>query len=150
MDESVKVIVLERAPTAHADGSVPGTLHVGDTSFPTIERGGGYVTLKIGDYVMEHSWKKTGRRVKCLRPVQKEIDTILIHDARYDSSTELKGCISPGMAKKPFPGQGILDAEGAMNKLWKLLGGYVPGRRVTLHVLNNVIYSKKRSKSFEV
>ena len=138
MTEKVKLIVLKRDLEAHRDGSIPGTLYVGDHKFPTIERGGGYVNLKVGDYVMEHSVKNTGRPVKCLRPIEKEVDTLLIHDAFKDSSLQLQGCVAPGMAKKPPPGVGILRSAKAMELLWTLLGGWEKGKQVTLHVLNNV------------
>ena len=148
MATEIKLIILEREPKAHADGSVPGILHVGDRAFPTIERGGTYVSLKTGDYRMEHSWKQSGRRVKCLRPIEpnkaflrkkeKSVESILIHDAFKDNSTELEGCISPGMRKKPGRGMGILDAAEAMEEIWELLGGFREGTEITLHVLNNV------------
>lgn len=138
MVEEIKTIILERESVAYHDGSVPGTLYVGDRQFPTIERGGGYVNLKIGDYVMEHSEKISGRRIKCLRPVELELQTILIHAAYKDSSTNLEGCISPGMKKKPNPGMGILQADLAMEEIWKLLGAWKAGKKITLHVANNV------------
>jgi len=138
MAEEISLIVLERERKAYADGSIPGTLHVGTKKFPTIERGGGYVNLKIGDYEMEHSVKNTGRKVKCLRPVEAEVQTILIHDAKGDNSNNLAGCISPGLVKKPSPGMGIKHAALAMQEIWKLLGGWKRGKRVTLHVASNV------------
>lgn len=148
MEEEIKLILLEREPKAYADGSVPGTLYVGAQRFPTIERGGAYASLKTGDYRMVHSRKHTGRKVKCLRPIEenkaylkkneKSVESVLIHDAYLDSSHNLKGCISPGMVKKPGSGMGILYAKEAMKEIWKLLGKFREGKQITLHVLNNV------------
>ncbi|MFQ5504092.1 MAG: hypothetical protein ACE5F1_04740 [Planctomycetota bacterium] len=159
MTEAIKLIVLEREPKAYADGSVPGILHVGPESFPTIERGQGYVSLKIGDYVMVHSWKWTGRRVKCLRPVEplkrfarkgeKTIETILIHDAKNDDSLQLSGCISPGMVKKGGRGMGIRRAAEAMERIWELLGGFHEGKRVTLHVASNVPHELRTKETWD-
>jgi hypothetical protein len=137
MAKEIELIILERAGKAYPDGSTPGTLHVGDRKFPTIERGGGYVNLKVGDYVMEHSRKRTGRPIRCLRPVESTIEAILIHAAYKDNSEQLEGCVSPGMMKKPPPGMGILQADAAMEEIWKLLGGWKEGKKVTLHVANN-------------
>lgn len=87
-----------REPTAYRDGSVPGWLEVGTMAlmspiepnagiqslvdrmpanvrnskrlFPTIERGGRHISLKIGQYKMMHSKKKRepppGGMINCL------------------------------------------------------------------------------------
>lgn len=149
MAAEIRPIVLKREPVAYPDGSVPGTLTVGDHQFPTIERGHGYTSLRVGDYKMVHSWKGGKRSVKCLRPVEenkaylrngeKSVERVLIHDAYRDSSTELEGCISPGISKKPGRGMGIQKAAQAMEKIWELLGGFESEKKtVTLHVINNV------------
>lgn len=147
MAGAINLIILKRDPNPHADGSIPGTLYVGDKEYPTIERGQGYTTLKIGDYRMEHSWKNTGRRIRCLRPVEdniahlrakeKSVTSVLIHAAYKDSSLKLEGCVSPGMKKKPDGGMGILDADEAMDEIFELLGGFQEGKTVVLHVANN-------------
>lgn len=130
-------ISFEREAAANKDGSVFGTLTVGAKKFPTIERGKNFVNLKQGSYVMKHSTKVTGRKVKCLRPEIVQITTLLIHDALGDSSNNLEGCIAPGMEKKPT-NMGILRSAAAMEEIWKLLGGFEEGKKVTLNVLNNV------------
>jgi uncharacterized protein DUF5675 len=154
MAAEIKVIVLKREPTAYADGSVPGTLTVGDREFPTIERGGGYTALKVGDYLMKHSWKPRGEgRIPCLQPVEeniaflrenpktrkpeKNVTAVLIHAAYDNKSTYLEGCISPGTEKKPGRGMGILNSDAAMNEIFELLGKFGEGKTVILHVLNN-------------
>ena len=98
---------LWRDKEANRDGSVRGVLWVMERFstggrgmvglYTTIEPGGGYVNLKVGDYMMEHSMKITGRQVKCLRPVESAIEPILIHDAWRDDPKQLTGCIAPGM-----------------------------------------------------
>ncbi|MEO0820751.1 MAG: DUF5675 family protein [Pseudomonadota bacterium] len=162
------ILNLWREPKAHRDGSVPGWLEIGTMAlmppiaaesklqsvthlmppqirtstrlFPTIERGNGYVNLKIGQYALKHSKKKRGKgTIDCLQVVEhKAIDQILIHDALRDSSTTLEGCIGPGLTRKPSPGQGILDSAEAMKEIFKLLGGYSLGTRATLNVWSNV------------
>src|SRR5688572_8539121 len=54
-------------------------------------------SLRVGTYKMIHDLKRTGRKVQCLRPVEKAIEYILIHDAYDDDPNELKGCIAPGI-----------------------------------------------------
>ncbi|MBI3469694.1 MAG: hypothetical protein HY000_42390, partial [Planctomycetes bacterium] len=115
----------------------PGKFQVGLHTFPTIERGVKYVNFKKGDYVMVHSWKRTKRIIKCLRPVIKQIDTLLIHDALYDSGDNLTGCVAPGMEKRQ-DAEGIMRSASAMEEIWKLLGGFEEGKQCTLHVVNNV------------
>lgn len=167
---NASVLNFWRENRAHPDGSVPGYLSIGAAClfppidlnvpvqsisakmpascskgravFPTIERGGVYVSLKIGQYEMKHSKKKRkgapGGVINCLQCTDSPIDQILIHDALNDSSVNLAGCIAPGMEKKPPPGQGILESEKAMEEIWKLLGGYSIGKLVTLNVWSNV------------
>jgi len=48
------------------------------------ERSDKTVSLRIGNYTMKHSTKITGRNVRCLRPTDFLISTILIHDAFQD------------------------------------------------------------------
>ena len=165
------IINFWRESKAYRDGSVPGWLEVGTMAlmpglepgaavqskvdimpatvrnsphlYPSIERGGGYVNLKIGQYKMQHSKKKRrgapGGTINCLQVIEHgNIDQILIHDAMGDSSTQLEGCIGPGLRKKTAPGMGILDSKGAMDEIWKLLGGYTLGNKVTLNVWSNV------------
>ncbi|MEZ5427069.1 MAG: hypothetical protein R2747_12440 [Pyrinomonadaceae bacterium] len=104
-------------------------------SFLTMERGVRYVNLKIGTYEMKHSIKNTHRRVKCLRPTDRRLSTILIHDALNDDPRNITGCIAPF----PFGGEscGQSSAE-AMELLWTMLGGWHEGKKVTLKVLTNV------------
>jgi hypothetical protein len=114
-------------------------LIVNGKRFPTIERGGTYVSLKTGSYAMKHSKKKRGGgTINCLQCQHAKIDQILIHDALNDSSTNLEGCIAPGLAKKPPPGMGILSSAVAMKQIFQLLGGYSLGKEVTLNVKSNV------------
>lgn len=148
MADEIKVILLEREPNTHSDGSVPGWLHVGDRKFPTIERGQGYTSYLVGDYRMQHAWKTRGRRIQCLSPIEgniaykrdgeKDVRAVLIHAAQHDSSLALEGCVSPGLTKKPKPGMGILGADQAMAEIFALLGTFQEGKTVVLHVLNNV------------
>lgn len=105
--------------------------------FTTRERGDGYVSLRIGQYKMVHSTKIKGRQVKCLRPAESEITTILIHDAYKDDPSTLEGCIAPG---KPEGEADWSDSAKAMEELWEALGGWDEGNAVILNVMNNVSY----------
>lgn len=137
MTQPVTNIYMYREAQANADGSVLGKMRVGLHVFPTIERGNGYVSLKKGIYTMKHSIKNTGRKVKCLRPTNDKISTILVHDAQNDNSNNLSGCIAPGMEKKAN-GLGIRRSAEAMDLLWFLLGGWQQDKLVSFHVESNV------------
>jgi hypothetical protein len=104
-------------------------------TFLTLERGTRYINLKIGLYEMKHSTKIEGRQVKCLRPTDYRISTLLIHDALNDNPDNLEGCVAPFL----FGGEAYNhNSAEAMELLWTLLGGWEEGRKVTLVVLTNV------------
>jgi len=104
-------------------------------TFLTLERGTKFVNLKVGTYEMKHSIKIEGRKVKCLRPTDWRISTLLIHDALNDDPKTLEGCIAPFF----FGGEAYnQNSAEAMELLWTLLGGWEEGRKVTLEVLTNV------------
>ncbi len=105
--------------------------------FSTRERGGEYVSLRIGTYKMKHSIKNTKRKIKCLRPVEGSITTILIHDAYKDNPATLEGCIAPGTMTGAAH---WADSEIAMEELWQILGGWEEGKEITLNVMTNVSY----------
>lgn len=120
---------------------MPASLRNSRRLFPTIERGGTYTSLKVGYYTLKHSKKKRksapGGVINCLQITDHQINQVLIHDAMHDSSTTLKGCIAPGLVRKPPPGAGILDSAEAMDAIWTLLGGYGLGDEVKLAVWSN-------------
>ena len=103
--------------------------------FYTRERGNGYVSLRVGTYIMEHSTKIKGTQVRCLRPVEGQIAGILIHQS--SSPLGLEGCIAPG-----FPGEESdwTNSALAMESIFFLLGGFERGKKVTLRVVTNVSY----------
>lgn len=105
--------------------------------FTTRERGHGYVSLRIGEYKMKHSTKNTGRQVKCLRPIDSSVTTILIHDAYKDRPNTLEGCIAPGLMGG---GANWHDSAQAMEQLWQELGGWKGEKELTLRVMTNVSY----------
>jgi len=105
--------------------------------FSTRERGNGYVSLRIGTYKMEHSIKGGKRQVKCLRPAEISITTILIHDAYKDNPATLEGCIAPGTMTGSAH---WADSASAMEEMWQLLGGWEEGKEITLRVMTNVTY----------
>ncbi len=105
--------------------------------FSTRERGSGFVSLRIGTYKLKHSIKGGTRIVKCLRPVEGSITTILIHDAYKDNPATLEGCIAPGTMTGAAH---WADSEIAMEELWQILGGWEDGKEITLNVMTNVSY----------
>jgi hypothetical protein len=114
-------------------------------TFFTLERGHGMTDLKIGEYEMEHSIKRTGRKVRCLRPTDKRIETLLIHDAMNDDPNELLGCIAPFQFGSEAYKQSSAEA---METLWLLLGGWEKGKKVTLRVLTNVPGEKRTKETW--
>lgn len=134
---NIPTLTLNRVGMDATTGYEKGYLTVDGMTFSTRERGHEYVSLMVGTYRMKHSIKGKGRRVKCLRPVEWQIGSILIHDAYNDKPGTLEGCIAPG-----FMG-GEADWSNsafAMDRLWDLLGGWQEGKEVDLVVLNNVSY----------
>ena len=82
---------------------------------------------------MEHSTKKTGTPKRCLRPVESSIDTILIHAAT--GPEQLQGCVAPRLWGSKLGEWN--NSNEAMDRRWKVLGGWEEGKEVTLQVLNN-------------
>lgn len=121
------------------EGWITGSLRLeqGDHNlgwWTTRERGHNRVSLRQGDYIMEHSIKHTKRHVKCLRPIEGSISSILVHDAYNDDPNELEGCIAPGFADDV---NSWYDSAGAMVQLFKLMGGWRKHALVKLVVLSN-------------
>jgi hypothetical protein len=115
-------------------------------TFLTLERGVKFVNLKVGSYEMEHSTKIEGRKVKCLRPTDHRISTLLIHDALDDNPRTLEGCIAPFKFGGQSDGQ---NSAEAMELLWTLLGGWEAGKKVWLVVLTNVPGEKRTRESWK-
>ena len=111
--------------------------------FHTRERGHGYVFLRTGTYTMEHSTLHKFPKVKCLRPVgikDEKHAACLIHPiTRYvnppDDPNKLKGCIAPFLVGEAELAGG---SDRAMDAIWKSVGGWKEGKKLTLVVLNDV------------
>lgn len=131
-------IILKRTG-ANANGSVAGQLNIGIRTWPTIERGGGYTFVRMGEYTLKMDVKATGRRVNCLRFDHEGIRTHLIHEALFDSHSTLEGCIAPGTSRDE---QGIKNSTQAMREIFAALGGFVVGTTKTIKVENNVMGSE--------
>ena len=108
--------------------------------YSTRERGADTVSLRIGDYTMKHSTKITGRNVRCLRPTEFKISTILIHDAFEDDPNELEGCVAPGIRSMEADWS---NSARAMDELWTDLGGWDETGTVQLRVVTNVSYAPR-------
>lgn len=140
MNENV-VIEVTRTGVLPEKGHVCGVMVIKNNGgevgrFSTLERGLRFTNLKVGDYEMHHSRKNKGRKVKCLRPTNLFISSVLIHDAWKDDANELEGCIAP------FLFGGEADYKGsaqAMEKLWEMLGGFDESheKKITLRILTN-------------
>ena len=105
--------------------------------FSTLERGVKFTNLKIGVYEMHHSKKNKGRQVKCLRPTEFYIASVLIHDAYKDDAKNLEGCIAPFLVGGEAHYSGSAEA---MEQLWTLIGGFDSNHKKTikLNILNNM------------
>jgi hypothetical protein len=134
--------------------SISGTLRVyrGEDllgTFSTMERGIKFVHLKVGSYEMKHSIKgnpdgKGRDNIKCLRPVDLRIRSILIHDAASRRRTSLSGCIAPFFLGSEAYGPSSAEA---MDALWEMIGKFQKGKQdVTLLVLTNPILGDERTK----
>jgi hypothetical protein len=128
-------MTFERPGYNNADCSIPGELRVRGTAFPTIERGRGYTTVRRGLYSVEMSWKRSGRRIRCLRFTRQGIRALLIHAALNDDPLNLEGCIAPGMI--PSESGGIEESDRAMEEIFGLLGGFHEGNEFIIWVRNN-------------
>lgn len=102
--------------------------------WPTMERGHGHVSLREGDYILEHSLKHKHRQIKCLRPIESAISSILIHDAYKDDPGYLEGCIARGISDSLNSWHGSAEA---MEQLWKCVGGWQQHKKLKLVVLSN-------------
>jgi hypothetical protein len=93
-----------------------------------------YSSLRVGVYEMKHDQKRTGERVRCLRPTDLRIERILIHRASNNDPNTLTGCIAPGAWGTLHE---FKDSAKAMDELFEALGGYQEGKTETLLVLSN-------------
>ena len=128
-------INFKRTGSVNDNGSVPGTLTIGEKSWPTIERGVKHTFVRAGEYNLKMDIKHTGRKVQCLRFNHDGIRTHLIHDALFDSHTNLEGCIAPG---KTSDANGIHSSADAMREVFLALGGFVQDAIKTIQVENNI------------
>ena len=106
--------------------------------FSTLERGGQAPSLKVGVYEMHHSNKRKGRPVKCLRPTNLYISSILIHDAFEDNADELEGCIAP--FSYGTEADKLTGSAQAMEQLWEKIGGFdkTHKKKIMLRIVTNV------------
>jgi hypothetical protein len=111
-----------------------GGVRVGQ--FSTLERGLNYTNMKVGTYEMIHSWKRTKSRVRCLRPTNRWITTVLVHAAYNDDAKWLEGCIAPFVIGSESYYKGSSEA---IEQMFQMLGGFddQTPKRVSLVVLNN-------------
>lgn len=133
------IIEVTRLGVRKEDGHVFGTMSIKENgvevvNFKTLERGVNFTNLKIGVYELQHSRKRKGRQVKCLRPTNLYISSVLVHDAYDDNANNLEGCIAPFMFSN-YKGSSL-----AMEELWKVLGGFDESfkKKIKLKVVNNV------------
>jgi len=129
-------ITFKRTGTVNSNGSVPGELTIGNKIWPTIERGVSYTFVRKGTYQVTMDKKRTKRKIKCLRfDEDPAIQTHLVHAALNDNSFNLEGCIAPGQASHP---KGIKGSAAAMEEILVALGGFVPGKEVSIEIKNNI------------
>jgi hypothetical protein len=141
MGEDYVIELLRTGEPLFKDKHVRGVLKIKKggqvvEQFATLERGLNYTNIKIGTYEMEHSLKRTGTAIPCLRPTNQWISSVLIHRAYNDDAKWLEGCIAPFTVGNDAHYSG---STAAMSKLFERLGGFQnkPAKKVTLVVLNN-------------
>ncbi len=129
-------IIFRRTGVVNPNGSVPGFLTIGETSWPTIERGGSYTFVRKGHYRLAMCKKVSGRSVRCLCfSDSPHISSHLIHDAYRDDHRHLQGCIAPGLTSD---GEGIQNSGEAMVEIFQALGGYAEWSSKTIDIQNNI------------
>jgi hypothetical protein len=126
-------LIFRRAETANENGSVPGTLTVGDKDYPTIEAGG-VTSVRKGSYTLKMDIKNTHRRIQCLRFTDPGMRTLLIHDVWRDDPQYVQGCIAPGLRSDA---RGIHDSAKAMAEIIAALGGFQQDQPVPITIENN-------------
>jgi hypothetical protein len=146
MNEDLVIEVMRTGITPN-DGHVCGVMTIKNNGtevgrFSTLERGVKFTNLKVGEYEMHHSIKRKNRHVKCLRPTNMYISSVLIHDAYKDDANHLEGCIAPFLFGKEAH---YVGSAQAMDKLWELIGGFDESQKakITLRILNNVPGEKR-------
>lgn len=140
MNENL-VIEVMRTGVQPIKGHVCGTMTVKNDGMEVgklypLERGLKFTNLKVGTYQMRHSIKHKARQVKCLRPTNMFISSVLIHDAFKDDANHLEGCIAPFLFGSEAHYSGSAQA---MEQIWTLLGGYDAKQQKTiaLRIVNN-------------
>lgn len=125
-----------------------GELKVGSVTYPTIERGGGYVTLPNGTFeiIMEESPTKTyqnnlrkqfriyGHGVKTQAG---NVAALLIHLGNYPN--QVQGCIAPG---KNVINNGVGNSANAMQEIFNYFGGFAIGKKRYLKVTTTAGYQE--------
>lgn len=129
-----KEITLKRSGVIFTKNNVSGkrgTLTVGNVSFETIERGGNYVSLPTGRFLLTMTKDKSRGQVFIVQPTGSyghKVPTesggvagIMIHSA--DTPDDLTGCLAPG---KSFDATSntLLQSSEAMTDIFTFFGGF--------------------------
>lgn len=129
-----KEITLKRTGAVFDKNSVigkRGTLTAGGTTLETIERGGNYVSLPAGRYLLTMTKDKSRGQVFIVQPDGKyghNVPTldggkagIMIHAA--DTPDDLTGCLAPGRSFDASTGT-LKQSSEAMSDLFTFFGGF--------------------------
>ena len=133
----------------HPSGSLRVKMFMGGEAvsdvacFHTRERGHRYVRLPPGDYTMMHTVHAVFPDVQCLQPLglkSPQLSRCLIHPVTrhvrpQDTADALEGCIAPYVVGAEEVAGG---SDLAMEQLWRLLGGWKKGKKVSLTIRNDV------------
>jgi hypothetical protein len=147
-EENLKTLYLFRTgqliTSSDSDKSaigVRGVLVAGEATYHTIERGGNYVTLPIGEYEikMEESptkWegKNPRRQFRVLghnvySAEHGRLAALLMHTGNYPH--QIVGCIAPG---KSYLSNGVGESRQAMQEIFNYCGGFGIGKKALLVV----------------
>lgn len=125
-----------------------GYLVINNIPYHTLERGGNYVRLNVGESylaIMEkHSKKEAWNNNHLFRIMDLKGNYIMRWDSEKKKDTErgflmhscyevagLSGCVAPGTSQTAT---GINGSKTAMKQIIQHLGGFAPGRRFKLNV----------------
>lgn len=132
--DSLSSITLKRSGVTFVKDTIPGkrgTLTVGNVSFETIERGGNYVSLPTGKFLLTMTNDKSRGQVLIVQHEGKYghkvpaegggLAGIMIHVA--ETPSQLLGCLAPGKEFSATENK-LLKGREAMNDIMTFFGGF--------------------------
>lgn len=151
-EENTTLYLYRTGVTVTRNGAIGerGKLEVGSNTYHTIERRGGYVTLKSGTYEIKMEYSPSNPDRKQFRIYEHgvynnkgNLAALLIHAGNYPGN--VTGCIAPG---KTSINNGVGQSTNAMNEIFNYLGGFAIGKTATLVVSSYAEETKKAQEQY--